>query len=73
MRQPDRDLGEALPQVALVGWARFPGRLEDLVRVKRASGAQQLIGQPGRVRPGEREIVGNPGFAGAIRAVERPS
>ncbi len=44
------------------------------MRVKRASGAQQLIGQPGRVRPGEREIVGDPGFAGAdVRAVERPS
>ncbi len=43
------------------------------MRVKRASGAEQLVGQPGRVRPGEREIVGNPGFAGAKGAVERPS
>ena len=24
VRQPDRDLGEALPQVALVGWAGLP-------------------------------------------------
>ncbi len=24
VRQPDRDLGEPLPQVALVGWARLP-------------------------------------------------
>jgi hypothetical protein len=43
------------------------------VRVKRASGAEQLVGQPGRVRPGKREIVGNRGFAGAEGAVERPS
>jgi len=64
VRQPDRDLGESLPQVAFAGRRGLPRRLEDLVRVKRASRAQQLVGQPGRVRAGQREVVRNPGFAG---------
>ena len=51
--QPDRDLGQALPQVALARPGRFPGRLEDLVRVERASGPEQLIGERGRVAPGD--------------------
>ena len=58
VRQPHRDLREPLPQVAFARRARFPRRLEHLVRVKRASRPQQLIGQPGRVRPGEREVAG---------------
>ena len=47
--QPDRDLGQALPHVALARPGRFPGRLEDLVRVERASVAKQLIGERRRV------------------------
>jgi hypothetical protein len=75
VRQPHGHLGEPLPQVTLMGRAGLPRRLEDLVRVKRAAGPQQLVGQPGRVRPGQREIVGNPGLAGAmgLGAVERSS
>ena len=75
VRQPDRDLGQSLPQVAFTGRAGLPRCLEDLVRVKRAPRAQQLVGQPGRVRPGEREVVGGErlaGVGGAV-AVERPS
>jgi hypothetical protein len=64
--QPDRHLSEPLPQVTLAGRPGLPRRLEDLVRVKRAAGAQQLVGQPGRVRPGEAEIVGNRGLAGLL-------
>jgi hypothetical protein len=33
--------------------------------VERAPGAEQFVGQPGRVRPGQHEVVGNPGLAGA--------
>ena len=57
--QPDRDLGQALPQIALAGRGGLPGRLEDLVRVERAALPEQLVGEPGRVGPGDREIVGN--------------
>ena len=59
VRQADRDLGESLPQVALERRRGLPRRLEDLVRVKREPGAQQLVGQSGRVGPGQREIVRN--------------
>ena len=53
---------------------RLPGRLEDLVRVERAAFAEQLVGEPGRVGPGDREIVGHPGLAGFGRgAVQRAS
>ena len=40
--------------------------------VKRAPGAQQFIGEPGRVRSGEREFVRHRGQAG-LRAGERAS
>ena len=72
--QPDRDLGQALPQVTLARRGGLPGRLEDLVRVERAAFSEQLIGEPGRVGPGDREIVGNPGLAGrGLGAVQRAS
>jgi hypothetical protein len=62
--QPDRDLGQALPHVALTRPGRFPGRLEDLVRVERASVAKQLIGERRRLGPGDYQVVGDPGLAG---------
>ena len=43
--------------------------------MKRAPRAHQLVGQPGRVRPGEREVVGDArlvGIGGAV-TVERSS
>jgi len=42
------------------------------MRVKRAPGAQQLIGEPGGVRSGEGEFVRDRGQAG-LRAGERTS
>jgi hypothetical protein len=72
VRQPDRDLGQALPQVAFAGRGEFPRCLEDLVRVKRAPGAQQLVRQSGRVGAGGRETVRNARFAlGGPGPVER--
>ena len=72
--QPDRDLGQALPQIALARRGRLPGRLEDLVRVERASLAEQLVGEAGRVGPGDREIIGNRCLAGlGLGAVQRTS
>src|ERR1700678_1331612 len=59
--QPDRDLGEPLPTIAFLRRGGLQRGLEDLLRVKRAPRAQQLIGKPGRVRPGEREVVGDRG------------
>ena len=41
--------------------------------MKRAPGAQQLIGQGRRVRPGQHEVVGNPLFPGALADLQRPS
>ena len=43
--------------------------------VKRAPGPQQFVSLPGRVRPGQGEIVGDPGLAGILArgAVERPA
>jgi len=44
------------------------------VRVERAPGAQQLVGQGGRVGPGQHEIVRNARFArGGTGPVERSS
>jgi hypothetical protein len=71
--QPDRDLGQSLPQVPLGRRAGFPRRLEHLMGVKRAALAQQPVGQPGRVRAGQRQVVGNPVFTAGTGAVERPS
>ena len=42
--------------------------------MERAAFSEQLIGEPGRVGPGDREIVGNPGLAGrGLGAVQRAS
>jgi hypothetical protein len=70
--QADGDLGEPLPQVALAGPCGLPRRLEDLMGVERAARAQQLAGQPGRVRPGKREVLGHLRLA-ALAAAQRPS
>ena len=44
------------------------------MRVNRAPGTQQLVGQSGRVGPGQREIVRNARFAfGGPAVVERSS
>ena len=74
VRQPDRDLWQGLAQVAFARRGGLPRRLEDLVRVERAPGAQQLVGQGGRVGPGQHEIVRNERFArGSTGPVERSS
>jgi len=74
VRQPDRDLGQALPQVAFARRGGLPRCLEDLVRVKRAPRAQQPVGQSGRVGPGQREIVRNALVAlDGAGAIERSS
>ncbi len=65
MRQADRDLGQALPQVAFGRRAGLPGRLENFVRVERAAVAEQLVGENGGVAAGDDEIVGDPVLAGA--------
>ena len=66
VRQADRDLGQALPQVAFVRRAGLPGRLEDLVRVERAAVAEQPVGEDGGVAAGNDEIVGDPVLAGIV-------
>jgi hypothetical protein len=62
--QADRDLGQALPQVALVRRSGLPGRLEDLVGMERAAVAEQLVGQDGGVVPGDDEVIGDAVQAG---------
>lgn len=64
VRQADRDLGQALPQVALVRRSGLPGRLEDLVRVEGAAVAEQAVGEDGGIAAGDDEVVGNPVLAG---------
>ncbi len=72
VREPDGDLGEALPEIAFGGRSGLPRRLEDLVGVKRASSAQQLIREPGRVRAGQGEVVRDHGLAGVrVRVRQR--
>ena len=73
--QPDRDLGQALPQIAVARRRRLPGRLEDLVRVERAAFAEQLIGEPGRVGPVIARSSGTRAWSAsaAARSSGRPS
>ena len=64
VRQADRDLGQALPQVALVRRSGLPGRLEDLVRVEGAAVTEQAVGEDGGIAAGDDQVVGNPVLAG---------
>ncbi len=73
VRQPDRDLGQPLPQVTLGRRSGLPRGLQDLVGVERASRPQHLVGQPGRLRAGQRQVIGHafPGVPGPLYGVER--
>ena len=76
VRQPDRDLGQALPEIAFGGRSGLPRRLEDLVGVKRAAIAQQLIRRAWPRRAGQGEVVRDPRPgrpSAAARASGRPS
>ena len=76
--QADRQLGQALPQVALSGRSGLPGRLQDLMGMERAPGVQQPLrgvqgrgrGQRGHVRHGRLAV--RAALQRAPEAVPRP-
>ena len=60
MREPDRELGQPAPELALHSRSGLPGRLQHLVRVERHACIEQALGLAHGFVGGEDEILGDP-------------
>jgi len=78
MGQADRDLSQALPEIALVIWAGLPHRLEYLVGVERPALVNEALREQDRFARFQAQIIGHRRLAGRVlvqgpaEAVPRP-
>ena len=73
VREADRDLGEAAPQLAFRPRNGLPGRLEDLVGVERPALGEQPAAELGRLGGRDDQVVGDARHVLRGRPGKRPA